>query len=140
MTVLWEGQPPIQLRLPGIRSLKVEKYIGKPTFCGKCQEWGHRARECDKKVRWGFSSASHDTKVCKEKFTKREAIVSKCLNCYQQHHAWSPKCPMRSVTNRPRDISKTTAAPPPPLTSAAFPLLPSAKHLQSGHPQTSPTT
>lgn len=135
VTVLWEGEPPTQLHLPGIRPLKMERYVGKPTFCGKCQGWGHRAWECDKKERCGFCAESHDTKVCKEKLTAGEAIVSKCPNCSQEHHAWSPKCPMRPVTTFPRDKPTTTAAPPspPPLTPEAFPPLPPAEHLQSGH-------
>ena len=49
VTVLWEGEPPVKLQLPGIRPLKVERYVGKPTFCGRCQKWGNRIWECDKK-------------------------------------------------------------------------------------------
>lgn len=67
-----------------------------------------------------------------------EPIASKCPNCSQQHQASSSKCPIRPVTNRLRDTPTSAAAPPPPLTSAAFRLLPSTKHLQSCHLHTPP--
>ncbi|MPC40582.1 hypothetical protein E2C01_034143 [Portunus trituberculatus] len=35
---MWEGEIPTYLELPGIRSCKIEKYVGKPAFCGKCQK------------------------------------------------------------------------------------------------------
>lgn len=148
VTMIWEGEPPTKLQLPGIRTLKVEKFIGKPTFCGKCQEWGHHVWECDKKVRCGFCSENHDTKICKEKLIKGETIVSKCPNCSQEHNAWSFKCPMKPIINRPRDARMATTAPPPPLPPATAQLLPSAAsppppsntHLQSGQMYTSPAT
>ncbi|MPC39523.1 hypothetical protein E2C01_033060 [Portunus trituberculatus] len=35
---MWEGEVPAYLELAGTRSCKIEKYVGKPAFCGKCHE------------------------------------------------------------------------------------------------------
>lgn len=93
---MWEGEVPDYLRLPGIKSCKIERYVGKPTFCGKCQRWGHRQWQCDSgRTICGFCSGQHDTSVCKGKLQKGEEVTHCCPNCSGPHNAWSWRCPKR---------------------------------------------
>ena len=91
---IWEGEVPTQIYLLGFRPCKVEKYVGKPAFCGNCQKWGHRVWECDGITKCGFCSERHDTSICKEKLEKKEQITYKCPNCSGTYNA---------VSNVPRD-------------------------------------
>ena len=150
---IWEGEVPAYLELPGIRSCKIERYVGKPAFCGNCQKWGHRVWECDGIKTCGFCSQHHDTTVCKEKIQAGEQLEHKCPNCSQEHNAWSFKCPLRPRTSLdPREEIITqppnTAASPPhllnpppprwtptmPTDTAAPPLLRDYPPLPSGLP------
>ena len=125
---MWKGEPPATLHLPGLRPCKVERFVGKPAFCGRCQRWGHREWQCDHRVRCGFCSQNHDTKICKTQIIAGVAITPKCANCLQEHNAWSTRCPMRPDA-RPRmdavtTVPRTVLPAPPAPTTAAFPPLP----------------
>lgn len=124
---MWEGEPPTYLRLPGVRPCRVERFVGKPAFCGDCQRWGHKAWQCDDKVRCGFCSGGHNTKLCKDRISKGEKIVPRCPNCYQEHNAWSPRCPKRPdsgrLNNDPGRKAAVPQSPPPAITALSFPPL-----------------
>lgn len=126
---MWEGEPPAYLRLPGVRACKVDRFVGKPAFCGNCQRWGHKVWQCDNRVKCGFCSGGHDTKLCKERIQQGEKVVPRCSNCYQEHNAWSPRCPMRPNSGRLNDSGsqqrRAAPLPPPPpeITALSFPAL-----------------
>ncbi|KAG0711608.1 hypothetical protein GWK47_020254 [Chionoecetes opilio] len=78
VTAMWMGDPPSMIALPGMRPCRVERFIGKPAFCGKCQRWGHREWQCNSYVRCGFCSGRHDTKLCKDRIINGESITPRC--------------------------------------------------------------
>ncbi len=43
----------------------------------------------DKRVRCGFCSGDHDTRISKERKLNGERIVPKYQNCLLEHNAWS---------------------------------------------------
>ena len=79
-------------------------------------------------------SGPHRTQQCLTKMQNSETINLKCANCGEPHSANSNKCPvlhnkmhkkMTSVTTNLRMTSMKHATPPPPLlTSAEFPAVP----------------
>ena len=109
-----ERRTTASLQLQGIQPCKVEIYVGKPAFCGNCQKWGHRVWQCDGRTRRGFCSGNHDTRACKEKIEKGERITPRCPNCYQEHNAWSVRCPLRPDSYHSRELIRNQAAVPEP--------------------------
>ena len=113
---LWQGELLTTLQFPGMRPCKVERYVGKPAFCGNCQKWGHRMWQCDGRTKGGFCAGNHDTKLYKEKIDSGEKITSKCPNCYQEHNAWSLRCLQRPDSHLRADkgpvIPAVESAPP----------------------------
>ncbi|MPC94645.1 hypothetical protein E2C01_089823 [Portunus trituberculatus] len=75
---LWQGEPPATLSFPGMRPCKVERYVGKPTFCGNCQKWGHRVWQCDGKTKCGFCAGNHDSKLCWKKIDNGDEVTLRC--------------------------------------------------------------
>ncbi|XP_045112511.1 uncharacterized protein LOC123505358 [Portunus trituberculatus] len=116
VTVLWEGEPPTQLYLPSIRPLRVESYIGKPTFCGKCQEWGHRAWECDKKVRCGASRMEPEVsqETCHH-LSARHANDHSCPTFTAPSHIRGLPTPTPGRTPAVRSPASLLSDPPSPL-------------------------
>lgn len=51
--------------------------------------------QCVGKTKCGFCSGNHDTKYCKEIIESRNCVTPRCPNCYQEHNAWSIRCPLR---------------------------------------------
>ena len=130
---LWQGELPTTLQFPGMRPCKVERYVGKPPFCGNCQKWGHRVWQCDGRTKCGFCAGNHDTKLCKEKIDNGEKITPKCPNCYQQHNAWSLRCPQRPDSHLRADKGPVTPAveSAPPISE--FPSLSQGTHQPPSH-------
>ncbi|KAG0726720.1 Carboxypeptidase N subunit 2 [Chionoecetes opilio] len=129
VTAMWVGDPPSMIALPGMRPCRVERFIGKPAFCGKCQRWGHREWQCNSYVRCGFCSGTHDTKLCKDRIINGESITPRCSNCFLEHNAWSVKCLVRPDAHRFRKpavplLPAAVNPPPPSQDSAAYPSLP----------------
>ena len=122
---MWEGEVPQYLNLPGVlERLKVERYVGKPIICGNCQRWGHKEWQCGSRTRCGVCAQNHDTGICMEKIRNKEQVPMKCVNCQEEHQAWSIKCVLRPITRLQRtDKEKAPTAPPPPLTETTFPPL-----------------
>ncbi|XP_063855997.1 mucin-2-like [Scylla paramamosain] len=125
---LWQGELPSTLLFPGMRPCRVERYVGKPTFCGNWQKWGHRVWQCDGKTRCGFCAGNHDSKLCREKIDK-----PKCPNSYQEHCAWSFRFPLRPDSHLHTAKGQMTPAVPSP---SEFPPLPQGthQHTHTHHP------
>ena len=111
-----------------------QPYVTKPIRCYRCQRFGHVAAAClAKGERCSMCSGPHRTQQCLTKMQKSETINLKCANCGEPHSANSNKCPvlhnkmhkkMTRVTTNLRITSMKHATPPPLVTSAEFPAIP----------------
>lgn len=130
---LWQGELPTTLQFPGMRPCKVERYVGKPAFCGNCQKWGHRVWQCDGRTKCGFCAGNHDSKLCREKIDSGENITPRCPNCYQEHNAWSLRCPLRPDSHLRAAKGPLTQAVAPPPSPSEFPPLSQGTHQRPSH-------
>ena len=125
---------PAELRINFIGKFYVRPYVTKPIRCYRCQRFGHVAAAClAKGERCSMCSGPHRTQQYLTKMQNSETINLKCANCGEQHSANSNKCPvlynkmhkkMTSVTTNLRITSMRHATPPPLVTSAEFPAIP----------------
>ena len=125
---------PAELRINFIGKFYVRPYVTKPIRCYRCQRFGHVAAAClAKGERCSMCSGPHRTQQCLTKMQNSETINLKCANCGEPHSANSNKCPvlhnkmhkkMTSVTTNLRITSMKHATPPPLVTSAEFPAIP----------------
>jgi hypothetical protein len=78
--------PPENVKAGYLR-IPVRPYIPNPMRCFKCQEFGHGAAFCKKKVKCARCSVEgHEDKGCSAEF--------KCPNCFAGHSAYSKDCPV----------------------------------------------
>ena len=130
---------PAELRINFIGMFYVRPYVTKPIRCYRCQRFGHVAAAClANGQRCSMCSGSHRTQQCLTKMQNSETVNLKCANCGEPHSANSNKCPvlhnkmhkkMTSVTTNLRITSMKHATPPPPLvTSAEFPAVPTSNN------------
>ena len=125
---------PAELRINFIGKFYVRPYVTKPIRCYRCQRFGHVAAAClAKGERCSMCSGPHRTEQCLTKMQNSETINLKCAICGEPHSANSNKCPvlhnkmhkkMISVTTTLRITSMKHATPPPLVTSAEFPAIP----------------
>ena len=64
-------------------------YKEKPTRCFKCQEYGHKAKNCQRKPRCQRCGNEHSTADCPQDPTLE---VPRCLHCSGEHPTGDKKC------------------------------------------------
>src|ERR1700755_2990017 len=73
--------------LCGFLSYRIRPYYPYPLRCYKCQKFGHGSKTCRGEETCGYCAQLHSTSSCSR------SQGPKCMNCKDQHPAYSRSCP-----------------------------------------------